>query len=47
MGWQVFPRSVFYPYGWWEQERAGNKFEGAYAVHHWQKNWGGGWKEEM
>ena len=42
---RVFGRHVFYPYGWWEQGRRGDKFaeQGASAVHHWSKNWGGGW----
>ena len=42
---KVFDRHVFYPYGWWEQGRRGDRFveQGASAVHHWSKNWGGGW----
>lgn len=43
---KVFPREVFYPYGWWEQQKAAARdFGNAYAVHHWQKNWGGGWRQ--
>jgi len=42
----VFTREFFYPYGWWEMDKGSNRnFGNAFAVHHWQKNWGGGWNK--
>jgi inositol phosphorylceramide mannosyltransferase catalytic subunit len=35
----IFPPEVFFPYLWSEPERRGERFEGAYAVHHWAMSW--------
>jgi hypothetical protein len=29
----------FYPYGYWEPQRRGERFPGSYAVHHWAHSW--------
>lgn len=36
---RVFERSLFYPYGCSEPERAGGPFPDAYGVHHWGASW--------
>ncbi|MEV4514902.1 glycosyltransferase [Dactylosporangium sp. NPDC049525] len=35
----VFGAELFYPYHWTEPHRAGERFPGAYAIHHWAKSW--------
>lgn len=35
----VFPRETFYPYGWNEKHRKGERFSDAYAIHHWAGSW--------
>lgn len=35
----LFPPGIFYPYTYTEMERASEKFENAYAVHHWGRTW--------
>jgi hypothetical protein len=35
----VFPPELFYPYLWSEPERRGERFDQAYAVHHWAMSW--------
>jgi hypothetical protein len=35
----IFPPEVFFPYLWSEPERRGERFERAYAVHHWAMSW--------
>jgi Glycosyltransferase sugar-binding region containing DXD motif len=35
----IFPPSYFYPYLWSEPERRHERFEDAYAVHHWAMSW--------
>jgi hypothetical protein len=35
----VFPPELFYPYLWSEPERRGERFDHAYAVHHWAMSW--------
>jgi mannosyltransferase OCH1-like enzyme len=35
----LFPTPYFFPYSWSEPERRGERFEGAYAVHHWTLSW--------
>lgn len=39
---RLLPRESFYPYGYWEKERAGEDFtqvEGCFGVHHWAATW--------
>ncbi|MDF2614695.1 MAG: hypothetical protein K0S71_2481 [Clostridia bacterium] len=36
---KVFEKDTFYPYHWTEKYRKGEKFEKAYAVHHWAASW--------
>jgi len=39
---RLLPRESFYPYGYWEKERAADDFtevEGCYGVHHWAATW--------
>lgn len=38
-----YPSSFFYPFGWWEPERAGMDFPEAYTKHHWTGARPGGW----
>jgi mannosyltransferase OCH1-like enzyme len=35
----IFPRELFSPYLWNEPERRDERFEDAYAVHHWAMSW--------
>jgi mannosyltransferase OCH1-like enzyme len=35
----LFPASYFYPYSWKEKYRRFERFEEAYAVHHWAGSW--------
>ncbi len=35
----LFPRELFYPYGWEEPHRRHERFDDAYAVHHWAMSW--------
>jgi len=38
----LLPRESFYPYGYWEKERAGEDFtslDGCFGVHHWAATW--------
>ena len=35
----LFPPELFFPYLWSEPERRNERFEGAYAVHHWAMSW--------
>jgi hypothetical protein len=35
----LFPRELFYPYGWDEPHRRHERFPNAYAVHHWAMSW--------
>ena len=35
----VFGPELFYPYAWHERWRAGERFDDAYAVHHWSLTW--------
>jgi inositol phosphorylceramide mannosyltransferase catalytic subunit len=35
----VFPRELFFPYLWDEPHRRHERFEDAYAVHHWALSW--------
>ncbi|MDQ2910716.1 MAG: hypothetical protein M3R39_06845 [Actinomycetota bacterium] len=35
----LFPPELFFPYLWSEPERRGDRFDRAYAVHHWAKSW--------
>lgn len=38
---KVYPRELFYPYGYWEKHRRGESFPEAYAAHHWFHSWAG------
>lgn len=38
-GFKVFEKDIFYPYHWTEKNRKGERFEQAYAVHHWAASW--------
>ena len=35
----IFPPEYFFPYNWSEPERRHDRFERAYAVHHWAMSW--------
>lgn len=35
----IFPSELFYPYAWHERWRRHERFERAYAVHHWSLSW--------
>jgi mannosyltransferase OCH1-like enzyme len=35
----VFQKELFYPYLWYEPEKANGPFPNSYGIHHWLKSW--------